>query len=93
MRQTLLGWKMIQSKEYNCDEYIHLHVIPSKNKDLKERVTSPDLVGETMSEAWQNVLREPKRYQVISPEELLLPIKDCLDTSAVFAHLNRRYWQ
>lgn len=92
MRQTLLGWKMVQSCEYNCDEYIHLHVIPSKNKELKERVTSPDLVGETMSEAWQNVLREPERYQVISPEEFLLPVSGCLDTSAIFSYLARRYW-
>jgi len=93
MRQTLLGWKMVQKNEYNCDEYIHLHVIPLKNKDLKERVTSPDLTGKTMSEAWQNVLREPKRYQVISPKELLLPIKNCLDTYAIFAYLEKRYWQ
>ncbi|MGY5874310.1 MAG: hypothetical protein RTU30_01070 [Candidatus Thorarchaeota archaeon] len=92
MRQTLLGWKMIQSREYNCDEYIHLHVIPSKNKELKERVTSPDLVGETMSEAWLNVLRNPSQYRVLSPEEFLLPIERCLDTSTIFSYLNRRYW-
>ncbi len=92
MRQTLLGWKMVQSLEYNCDEYIHLHVIPSKNKELKERVTSPDLIGETISEAWKSVLREPERYHVISPEEFLLPINGCLDTSAIFTYLNRRYW-
>ncbi len=92
MRQTLLGWKMVRSLEYNCDEYIHLHIIPSKNRELKEQVTSPDLIGETMSEAWQNVLREPERYQVISPEEFLLPINGCLDTSAIFTYLNRRYW-
>jgi len=92
MRQTLLGWKMIQSRAYNCDEYIHLHVIPSKNKELKERVTSPDLVGDTMSEAWQNVLRNPAQYMVLSPEEFLLPIERCLDTSAIFLYLNRRYW-
>ncbi len=92
MRQTLLGWKMVQSLEYNCDEYIHLHVIPPKNKELKERVTSPDLIGKTMSEAWRNVLCEPERYQVISPEEFLLPIKGCPDTSAILTYLNRRYW-
>jgi hypothetical protein len=93
MRQTLLGWKMVQSREYNCDEYIHLHVIPSENKELKERVTSPDLLGETMSEAWRNVLRDPSQYQVLSPDEFLLPIKRCPDTSAIFSYLNRRYWR
>lgn len=92
MRQTLLGWKMVQSREYNCDEYIHLHVIPSENKQLKESVTSPNLEGDTMSDAWRNVLRNPSRYQVITPEEFLLPIKKCHDTIAILSYLNRRYW-
>ncbi len=93
MRQTLLGWKMVQSREYNCNEYIHLHVIPSQNKQLKEKVTSPNLEGDTMSEAWRNVLRDPSRYQVITPEEFLLPIKKCHDTIAILSYLNRRYWR
>jgi len=93
MRQTLLGWKMVQRQEYNCDEYIHLHVIPTDNKELKERVTSPKLIGNLMSEAWQNVLREPARYQVISPEEFLSPIKEYQDSLAIYAYLSRRYWR
>ncbi|MHA2024144.1 MAG: PGN_0703 family putative restriction endonuclease [Candidatus Thorarchaeota archaeon] len=93
MRQTLLGWKMVQSHEYNCDEYIHLHIIPSENKQLKEKVTSPNLEGDTMSEAWCNVLRDPSRYQVITPEDFLLPIKKCQDTIAILSYLNRRYWR
>lgn len=92
MRQTLLGWKMVENHEYDCDEYIHLHVIPLGNKDLVERVTSPDLKGETMSEAWKNVLRESARYQLLSPEKLLLPMKDCRDTLALFTYLSKRYW-
>ena len=31
MRQTLLGWEMVQNREYQCDEFIHLHVIPEGN--------------------------------------------------------------
>ncbi len=46
MRQTLLGWKMVQHREYNCDEWIHLHVIPEGNVELRERVTSPALRSE-----------------------------------------------
>lgn len=93
MRQTLLGWKMVQYEEYGCDEYIHLHVIPAANKELKERVTSPDLAGNSMSEAWQNVLVESARYRVISPGEFLLPGKACRDTAAVYAYLGSRYWE
>jgi hypothetical protein len=92
MRQTLLGWKMVQAGEYGCDEYIHLHIIPEANKELKQRVTSPGLAGESMSEAWKNVLCEPDRYRVTSPEEFLLPGKSCSDTAAPYAYLERRYW-
>jgi hypothetical protein len=93
MRQTLLGWKMVQAGEYGCDEYLHLHVIPAANKKLKELVTSPGLTGDSMSAAWQNVLRESARYCVVSPEEFLLPGKACRDTAAMYAYLKRRYWE
>ena len=92
MRQTLLGWKMVQAGQYGCDEYIHLHVIPAANKELKERVTSPELQGKSMSEAWKNVLLEPARYQVISPEAFLAPARVCKDTAAIVAYLESRYW-
>ena len=43
MRQTLLGWQMVKAGEYGCSDYLHLHVIPVKNQELLERVTSPYL--------------------------------------------------
>jgi len=92
MRQTLLGWKMVEDNEYNCDQYHHLHIIPSRNEELKIPVTSPELVGESMSEAWKNVLFEPERYQVISPVEFLAPLKDSKKDSEAFDYLSRRYW-
>ena len=92
MRQTLLGWKMVQAGEYECDEYIHVHVIPEDNVELRERVTSPRLKGDTMSEAWKSVLREPGRYIVISPEEFMKPASICPDTHSIRTYLGKRYW-
>lgn len=92
MRQTLLGWKMVQAGEYGCDEYIHLHVIPRENRELLDRVTSPGLKGDTMSEAWKGVLKEPGRYIVISPEDLLKPAMGCPDTDSFMNYLRERYW-
>lgn len=92
MRQTLLGWKMVQAGEYECGEYIHLHVIPEKNLELKERVTSPGLTGATMSDAWISVLKEPYRYKVISPENYLKPVTKCPDTNSILSYLRKRYW-
>ena len=77
MRQTLLGWQMVINHEYDCDDYIHLHVIPNENLELIERITSPGLNGSTMSNAWKKVLRNPEQYLTISPKDFLNPIKDC----------------
>ncbi len=93
MRQTLLGWKMVQHNEYGCDEFIHVHVIPEENIELKKRITSPGLKGRDISEAWKNVLREPQRYSVISPEDFLQPARDCSDTKSLTSYLKERYWR
>jgi len=94
MRQTLLGWKMVKNREYQCDELLHLHVIPSGNVELRDRVTSPDLrsKGSNMSEAWKSVLKEPNRYIVITSEDFLKPALDCEDTHSIVAYLKKRYW-
>jgi hypothetical protein len=94
MRQTLLGWKMVQHGEYQCDEWIHLHVIPEGNTELRERITSPGLRlrGDSMSAAWESVLRDPSRYIPITPEEFLKPAFACPDTHSVKVYLEKRYW-
>jgi hypothetical protein len=48
MRQTLLGWKMTKLDEYDCDEYINLHIIPHGNTKLRENTTTPM--------DWKNIL-------------------------------------
>ncbi len=92
MRQTLLGWKMVQAGEYQCDEYIHVHVIPEGNTELRDRVTSPGLNGSIMSEAWKSVLKDPFRYMVMTPEEFLRPALGCPDTHSIAGYLEKRYW-
>ena len=92
MRQTLLGWKMVENGEYSCDEYVHLHIIPNKNKELLERVTSPGLSGETISDAWRNVLKDKDRYIVISPRDFISPVQACPDTKSIIIYLRERYW-
>ena len=36
MRQCLLGWRMTMKREYGCDEYLHVHVIPEGNHELRQ---------------------------------------------------------
>lgn len=92
MRQTLLGWQMVTRKEYECEDWVHLHVIPDDNKELKNTITSPYLKGSNIEEAWKSVLIEPYRYISIDPKKLIYPIKECLDTKSLLTYLERRYW-
>jgi hypothetical protein len=92
MRQTLLGWKMASANEYNCDEYIHLYIVPDENAELLLKNTSSGLEGNTLNEAWQNILKNPNRFRIISPEKLLEPLKNEPGTQTLFNYLSRRYW-
>jgi hypothetical protein len=78
MRQTLLGWKMAETKEYNSDEYICLHIIPHGNIELRRSCFN-----------WKNQLKEQKKYKIISPEDLLKPI---INESIFIEYIKKRYW-
>ncbi|MBA7541128.1 hypothetical protein ES705_33435 [subsurface metagenome] len=93
MRQTLLGWTMTQNNEYNTNDWLHIHVIPDENKELKERITSKNLKGKTLEESWKLQLKNPERYIVISPEKLIEPIKELQDTKSITDYLTDRYWK
>ena len=93
MRQTLLGWKMTEEGEYDCDEYIYLHIIPINNKELRLRITSSNLAGQDMSDAWKRVLVNSEKYKVFSPEELFEPLKYEKDVQSLLNYLKKRYWE
>jgi hypothetical protein len=92
MRQTLLGWKMVRAQEYDCDEYIHLYIVPNGNNELLFNNTSKGLIGNTVEAAWKNVLKNPNLFRIITPEKLLEPIINETDTISFFEYLGKRYW-
>lgn len=96
MRQTLLSWKMVEAGEYNCDEYVHIHVIPEENKVLRLAIPAPKLplavVADGMCETWRNLLKEPDRYIVKDPKDLLQPLVNEEDTRSLLRYLEERYW-
>jgi len=93
IRQTLLGWKMTSAQEYGCDEYIHLYVVPDENLELLLNNTSPGLAGSTLNEAWQNILKNPNLFKIISPKKLLEPLRNESNTQNYFDYLTTRYWE
>ena len=68
MRQTLLGWKLSENADHGCTSYRHIHVIPERNVEFHNNVTSPSLSGTNVSEAWRSVLKKPDLYISITPE-------------------------
>lgn len=92
MRQTLLGWTMARNREYGVSDWIHVHVIPEDNKELKETITSKNMKGMTLEESWKLQLKNPEKYIVISPEKLLNPLKTLPDTRSIIDYLTNRYW-
>ena len=93
MRQTLLAWRMVDAHEYGATDWMHLHIIPKANKELRDRNTSVGLKGKDMSSCWKGVLKEPNRYLTLSPEELLKPALGCFDVKSLMDYLKKRYWE
>jgi hypothetical protein len=72
MRQTLLAWQMVEHNEFGASDWIHVHVVPEDNLMLRGRGrAAPKLVGETMGEAWQSVLKKPDQYRLLTATNLL----------------------
>jgi hypothetical protein len=92
MRQTLLGWQMTVRKEYGAEDWVHVHVIPNENRELRETITSPKLLGNSITEAWRSVLKQPEKYVTIDPKQFLSPVAKCPDTKAIMSYLGKRYW-
>jgi hypothetical protein len=71
MRQTLLAWQMVKHGEFHADDWIHLHIIPEQNLALRGSRSATMLIGESMAEKWRSVLKDPSRYRVVTPGDLV----------------------
>lgn len=92
MRQTLLASLFEKHREMDCARCLNVHVVPKKNRDLKESVTSPGLQGRNIHDAWRKVLKAPDKYVPIDPSELLKGTRHLPDTESWLNYLKARYW-
>jgi len=92
MRQTLLAWKLVENKDHCCSDYYHIHIIPDENKELLQKITSPDLQGNNITEAWKSTLKNPDKYLSINPRDFLNPCSKILDSQSFLSYLDKRYW-
>jgi hypothetical protein len=92
MRQTLFGSQSLAVQDYGISEYKHIHVVPMQNNELRNRITSPYLVGQDIHEAWINVLKDKNRFMGVAPEDMLQPVRGMNDTKSIIHYLEERYW-
>jgi hypothetical protein len=93
MRQTLWAEQMIENKEretLKAENYLHIHVIPSENKDLLDKKYKCS--GLDMETTWKNHLIDKDKYVIISPKDFLKNI-DKEKYSDLYNYLNERYWK
>ena len=90
MRQTLWAENVVKLKEekLKADNYMHIHVIPSANKDLLDKKYSVSGMG--MEETWRSMLTNQSKYIIVDPQKLLEPIKAKYPELA--SYLKKRYW-
>ena len=90
MRQTLWAENVVKLKEekLKADNYMHIHVIPSANKDILDKKYSVSGMG--MEETWRSMLTNQSKYIIVDPQKLLEPIKDKYPELA--SYLKKRYW-
>lgn len=93
LRQTLLAHEMTKAKNFGATDYIHLHLIPSANKELK--LVNPSrgiLQGATLQETWTNLLKSPNKYRAIDPKDFLEPASHFAYATTAIKYLEQRYW-
>jgi hypothetical protein len=74
MRQTLLAWQIAEHHEGGVDDWLHVHVVPEGNDAMrKPRKELAATVGDLAAQ-WRSLLKEPDRYRVVTPTDLLVEI-------------------
>lgn len=91
MRQTLWAEQIIKRgdrKLYGVDYFLHIHIIPSRNEALLQRIYK--VSGKNMEDSWRDMLEDQSKYVIVDPERLMLPVKDRYPD--LQEYLKIRYW-
>ena len=92
MRQTLLANECVKHSDHGVSSYAHVHIVPEKNIELKNKITSPCLKGTDIHDAWKKVLKNAGLFIAISPDKFLKPAENIADTKSHLGYLKSRYW-
>ncbi len=90
MRQTLLAEQMIEHKDIDADDFLHINVIPKENEELLEKKCN--LSGKNMESTWRDMIKCQEKYVVIDPADLMEPITRIPKYEKLCCYLKKRYW-
>jgi hypothetical protein len=96
MRQTLWAEQMIKHKEpkfIEADDYMHIHVVPSKNAELLAKHYRY-AKNDGMEDAWRNecLTKEGRdRYKIVSQSDILKVIENDGKYANLVEYLKERY--
>lgn len=87
MRQTLLTEQMVKSDL--ADNFLHILIVPSENKDLLEY----NYLGsnEGLEEMWRNCLTDQTKFKIIDSKQILAAIKSMPSYTELAQYLVNRY--
>lgn len=91
MRQTLWAEQMILHQKdeiIKASNYLHLHIIPAKNRDLLNKNYLK--LNKGMEQSWRDCLADQTKYEIVDPGIFLSPIVD--QYPELYAYLKERYW-
>ncbi|MGP1545366.1 MAG: PGN_0703 family putative restriction endonuclease [Prevotella intermedia] len=94
MRQTL--WASLNKKDFNADDYLHIHVVPSYNPMRTKKYARVENT-KGVEEAWKKHLTDcgKEKYIMVDPKQVVeaLEKSGVKDTfSGLIDYLNRRYY-
>ncbi|MBL8484429.1 MAG: hypothetical protein JNJ60_19700 [Rhodocyclaceae bacterium] len=93
MRQTLFAYQSVMVNDHGVGSYKHVHVVPLKNVELRERITSEGLLGTDVHDAWVKTLKDKNSFIGTTPELLLKPLSFMKDTKSFLHYVENRYWK
>jgi hypothetical protein len=71
MRQALVAWQIAEHGEAGVDDWLHIHVVPAGNQPMRNPPRKLTAAGHDLTTQWRSVLKEPDRYLLVTPTELL----------------------
>jgi hypothetical protein len=93
MRQTLWAEQLVKNsviETIKAENYLHVHVIPSDNKDLLYKIYKCSQTD--MKTTWEKQLKDKSKYIIISPEKLLTKSLSNIKYNELKNYLTKRYW-